>query len=41
MVALGNTALNLSRLAGHANFAEAQRQASWRPSNALQAIHTA
>jgi len=41
MAALRNTALNLNRLTGHTNIASAQRQASWRPRAALQAITAA
>jgi hypothetical protein len=38
MAVLRNTALNLAHFAGHSNIAYAQRQASWNPSAALQAI---
>jgi predicted transposase YbfD/YdcC len=41
MAAPRNTALNLNRLAAHTNIAAAQRQASWRPPAALQAITAA
>src|SRR4051812_144057 len=38
MAALRNTAINLSRLAGHTNIAAAQRHYSWTPDAALDAV---
>jgi predicted transposase YbfD/YdcC len=38
MAVLRNTALNLARLAGHDNIAQAQRQASWRSGDALRDV---
>ncbi len=37
MAALRNTAINISRLAGHTNIAAAQRRYSWAPQTAVQA----
>jgi predicted transposase YbfD/YdcC len=36
MAALRNTAVNISRLAGHTNIAAAQRRYSWEPATAIQ-----
>jgi hypothetical protein len=36
MAALRNTAINISRLAGHTNIAAAQRRYSWEPATAIQ-----
>jgi predicted transposase YbfD/YdcC len=36
MAALRNTAVNISRLAGHTNIAAAQRHYSWEPATAIQ-----
>jgi predicted transposase YbfD/YdcC len=41
MAALRNTAINISRLAGHTNIAAAQRHFSWTPTAALDAVLTA
>jgi hypothetical protein len=41
MAALRNTAINVSRLAGHANIAAAQRHSSWTPGSAIEAITAA
>jgi predicted transposase YbfD/YdcC len=41
MAALRNTAINISRLAGHTNIAAAQRHYSWTPATALNAVLTA
>src|SRR3954447_3442936 len=41
MAALGNTAINVSRLAGHSNIADAQRHYSWTPGAAIDAITAA
>ena len=41
MAALRNTAINVSRLAGHANIAAAQRHYSWTPGAAIDAITAA
>ena len=41
MAVLRNTALNLARLAGHNNIAQAQRQASWRSGEALRDVTAA
>jgi predicted transposase YbfD/YdcC len=41
MAALRNTAINVSRLAGHANVAAAQRHYSWTPGAAVEAITAA
>jgi predicted transposase YbfD/YdcC len=41
MAVLRNTALNLARLAGHDNIAQAQRQASWRSGDALRDVTAA
>src|SRR4051812_26683660 len=41
MAVLRNTALNLARLAGHDNIAQAQRQASWSAGRALQDLTAA
>ena len=41
MAALRNTAINISRLAGHTNIAAAQRHFSWTPAAALNAVLTA
>jgi DDE family transposase len=41
MAALRNTAINVSRLAGHSNNAVAQRHYSWIPGAAVQAITAA
>jgi predicted transposase YbfD/YdcC len=41
MAALRNATLNLNRLAGRTNIAQAQQQASWLPGDPLKAIHTA
>lgn len=41
MAALRNTAINISRLAGHTNIAAAQRHYSWTPTAALNAVLTA
>jgi predicted transposase YbfD/YdcC len=41
MAALRNTAINVSRLAGHTNIAAAQRHYSWTPDAALDAVLTA
>ncbi len=38
MAALRNTAINISRLAGHTNIAAAQRHYSWTPTAALDAV---
>src|SRR4051794_31224924 len=38
MAALRNTAINVSRLAGHTNIAAAQRHYSWTPDAALDAV---
>jgi predicted transposase YbfD/YdcC len=38
MAALRNTAINISRLAGHDNIAAAQRHYSWTPTAALDAV---
>jgi predicted transposase YbfD/YdcC len=38
MAALRNTAINISRLAGHTNIAAAQRHYSWTPATALNAV---
>jgi predicted transposase YbfD/YdcC len=38
MAALRNTAINISRLAGHTNIAAAQRHFSWTPTAALDAV---
>jgi hypothetical protein len=36
MAALHNTAINVSRLAGHTNIAAAQRRYGWQPATAFQ-----
>src|SRR2546421_655336 len=41
MAALRNTAINVSRLAGHTNIAAAQRLYSWTPGAAIEAITAA
>jgi predicted transposase YbfD/YdcC len=41
MAALRNTAINVSRLAGHTNIAAAQRHYSWTPGAAIDAITAA
>jgi hypothetical protein len=41
MAALRNTAINVSRLAGHSNLAAAQRHYSWTPGAAIDAITAA
>jgi predicted transposase YbfD/YdcC len=41
MAALRNTAINVSRLAGHSNIAAAQRHYSWTPGAAIDAITAA
>jgi predicted transposase YbfD/YdcC len=41
MAALRNTAINVSRLAGHSNIAAAQRHYSWTPGAAIAAITAA
>jgi predicted transposase YbfD/YdcC len=41
MAALRNTAINVSRLAGHSNIAAAQRLYSWTPGAAIEAITAA
>ncbi len=41
MAALRNTAINVSRLAGHTNIAAAQRHYSWTPGAAINAITAA
>jgi predicted transposase YbfD/YdcC len=41
MAALRNTAINVSRLAGHTNVAAAQRHYSWTPGAAIEAITAA
>ncbi|HVI35951.1 MAG TPA: ISAs1 family transposase [Gaiellales bacterium] len=41
MAALRNTAINVSRLAGHTNIAAAQRRYSWTPGAAVEAITAA
>jgi predicted transposase YbfD/YdcC len=41
MAALRNTAINVSRLAGHTNIAAAQRHYSWTPGAAIEAITAA
>jgi len=41
MAALRNTAINVSRLAGHSNIAAAQRHYSWTPGSAIDAITAA
>jgi predicted transposase YbfD/YdcC len=41
MAALRNTAINVSRLAGHSNIAAAQRHYSWTPGAAVEAITAA
>jgi hypothetical protein len=41
MAALGNTAANIARLAGHTNIAAAQRDAAWSPTAITDALHAA
>lgn len=41
MAALRNTAINVSRLAGHSNIAAAQRHYSWTPGAAIDAVTAA
>jgi len=41
MAALRNTAINVSRLAGHSNIAAAQRLYSWTPGAAINAVTVA
>jgi hypothetical protein len=41
MAALRNTAINVSRLAGHSNIAAAQRHYSWQPGAAIEAVTAA
>jgi len=41
MAALRNTAINVSRLAGHTNIAAAQRHYSWTPGAAIEAVTAA
>jgi predicted transposase YbfD/YdcC len=41
MAALRNTAINVSRLAGHSNIAAAQRLYSWTPGAAIEAVTAA
>ncbi len=41
MAAVRNTAITISRLAGHTNIAAAQRHYSWTPGAALDAVRAA
>ncbi len=41
MAAVRNTAITISRLAGHTNIAAAQRHYSWTPGAALDAVTAA
>ena len=41
MATIRNTAMNISRLAGHTNIAAAQRHYSWTPDAAVNAVYAA